>query len=133
MPTLLRNALLINATFSALCGAAMLIAPQTVGAWTGLELPWLYQVMGAGLGLFAILLVMLATRRPPALPLVRLATWADFGWVAGTVLLLLSPWRELFSERGLWTLVSVAQMVLLCGVLQALGTRLQPQPGRTAQ
>jgi hypothetical protein len=112
----LRFALAANAAFSLTCAVVLLLRPSLVGDWLGIQAPLIFQVVGAGLAVFAADLLHQATRR-------RMATWralyasmADFSWVAGTgVLLALFPgcfrrrglpwrsasrWRFLFSARG---------------------------------
>jgi hypothetical protein len=129
---LLRAALLTNALFSAACALILLAAPVSVGTWTGLDGVAAYVALGTGLLAFAAGLAFLAAR--PVLPTgwVRAATLADFLWVAATAGILASPWTSAFSERGLWTLVVVAQFVLFCGVLQAIGLRIADAPASGA-
>jgi hypothetical protein len=120
--TLLRRALAANAVFSAGCGLTLMVAPRAVGAWIGLEgAAGLLAVLGAGLLAFGAGLVHLATRPVPPARWVRAATLSDFLWVGATLVVVLGPWTAAFSERGLWTLVVVAQFVLLWGILQAVG------------
>lgn len=124
---LLKVALIGNALFSATCAVVMVLASQAIGAWMGYAQPELYQVLGAGLLVFAIGLVVLVRQALPNLTWTRFATLADLSWVAGTIVLLSSPLRELLSERGIWSLIVIAQMVLFCGLLQAVALGLMSE------
>lgn len=126
---LLRAALVGNAGFSTICGIVMLGLPATVSHWLGIEKPLVPQLIGAGLLFFAADLIHQATRR-------RMASWrgllsclADFGWVLGTVILLLA-FPQTLSSQGTMIVLAVASVVLAFGVLQLIGVdRLHRSPG----
>jgi hypothetical protein len=127
--TLLRTALWANALFSGACGLTLLVVPTAVGAWIGLGgAVGFLSSLGAGLLAFAAGLAYLATRPVPPVRWVRAATLSDFLWVGATLVILLGPWTREFSERGLWTLVVVAQFVLLWGILQAIALWIVGRP-----
>jgi hypothetical protein len=116
----LRAALLANAAFSASCAVLLILAPVRIGELLGLSAPaFIFQLVGAGLVLFAIDLVHQATRP-------RLATWralyasaADFLWVIGTFLAL-ALFPGALSGSGLATVLAVAVLVAAFGMLQLL-------------
>ena len=124
--TLLRKALLANASFSALCGVELLFWPAAVGALLG-DLPLVaLQVLGVGLLLFAAQLVWVATRREVDAVQVRMITWMDWGWVVATpvAMLLLG---EYLIVSGYLLLVAIAGVVALCAYFQGMGLRQQLQ------
>ncbi len=110
----LRLALLSNAAFSLACALLMLIRPDLVGQWLGVQAPLVLRIVGAGLVIFAADLVHQASRK-------RMATWRalitcteDLMWVAATaVLLALFP--DVLSGNGTLLVIDVAAAVfLLC-------------------
>lgn len=113
----LRYALLANAAFSTTSALLLMIYPAVVGQWLGLDATMVYQVVGAGLMVFAADLVHQATRR-------RIATWralyasvADFTWVLGTLALVaFNP--TLFTSQGNALVASVAAVVFCFGAWQ---------------
>jgi len=117
---ILRAALSANAMFSAASGILMLLQPNLVASWLGIDALWLLQCIGAGLLLFAADLVHQATRARMASWRALLSSLADFGWVGGTVLLLLG-FPSIFSPQGTIISLSVAALVLLFGILQLTG------------
>lgn len=92
--TLLRRALLANAVFSGICGSLCALASSAVAGLVGIAPAEIF-ALGVNLEVFAILLVVLATRRDPARGWVRALVMAviamDVLWVAGSAALLLSP------------------------------------------
>lgn len=116
----LRFALAANAAFSLTCAVVLLLRPSPAGDWLGIQAPFIFQAVGAGLAVFAADLLHQATRR-------RMATWralyasmADFAWVAGTaVLLALFP--GVLSPAGTVLAVGVALAVLVFGGWQLSG------------
>ena len=105
----------LNALFSAVCGLAMLLAPQALAAAIGLPWPLALSVIGAGLVLFALQLVWVGRtgRRGWAL----LSTLEDFAWVAATPVVLVWLWPQ-FTALGVTALVLVAVLVELLGTWQ---------------
>jgi hypothetical protein len=125
---LLRTALLANAAFSTACGLALGMAPAWVAAHIGFDHPWVLRAIGIGLLFFAGDLVYQGTR--PRMSALRAlgASVGDFGWVAGSVVLL-AGWASLFSGVGQLAVVTVAAVVLGCGLAQLLGlSRLVAEP-----
>jgi len=122
--SLLRASLLGNAVFSTGCAVTLILVPGNVSAWIGLQADPAFLTLGIGLLIFAAGLTVLAASRAPSVPWLRAVILADFAWVAITAAVLLSPWTNALTERGLWTLVVVAQFVLLWGVLQSVALRI---------
>lgn len=124
---LLRISLLGNANFSLLCGLILMIAPQGVGAWLGFaqpgQLAGVSMALGIGLLAFGGALIVLATRSRPPLSWVRAVIAADGFWVLGSAALVLTPWADAMGRRGVWTVILVAGMVSIWGILQWLGVR----------
>lgn len=128
----LRIALLANAAFSLTSGGLMVFNPSLVGEMLGIEAPLVLQAVGAGLGVFAVDLLIQSTRS-------RVATWralyasaGDFLWVLATLgWLVFFP--KTFSGFGNWLLIAVAMAVLTFGTWQlwAIGrTHKLPTTGK---
>ena len=137
MPTtpnapLLKTALLSNAAFSLVSGLLLALAPVGMGHLLDADHPGLLRVVGVGLAMFA-LMVVLAGRRERIRPLeVLLISLADFGWVVGSLALVLAS-PDSFGPTGRWLLAGVAVVVAAFGVAQLTGLRrtlLEPTPGR---
>lgn len=119
--TLLRRALQGNALFSLACGSASLFFAASLAPIIGGVDPWILRLLGVGLFLFAAVLFWLA-RSASVNPGAALAvTFADLGWVAGSILLL--SFASMISADGRVIIASVAGIVLLCAILQAAGLR----------
>ncbi len=116
----LRAALLGNAAFSATCAAAMMLAPSTVVELLGITAPpWLVQLIGAGLVLFAADLVHQATRQRMASWRALYASAADFLWVIGTFIAI-AVFPNALSGTGLATVLIVAAVVAGFGAMQLI-------------
>ncbi|MEM1182587.1 MAG: hypothetical protein AAGM22_29850 [Acidobacteriota bacterium] len=122
--SLLRLALIANAGFSALTGAACYLLDDAVARWTGLPADALAS-LGLELGLFAIGLGFLASRRDLSAPWIRRTVAAviaiDALWVVGSVLFLLSA--NSLTVAGQWTVGLVAVAVADFEVFQTIGWR----------
>ena len=119
--TLLRRALLSNATFSALCGVLIIVFDdRIVSLVTTVDYRlWPLGVMLVG---FAASLLWFATRESLSVAWVRSVIAADFAWVVGTGVLLVG-WHDLLSTVGIAVLIAIAAAVLLFGELQWVGLR----------
>ncbi len=118
--SLLRRALLGNAAFSTLSGLVLLAAAGPLERLTGLGPRWLLMAIGAGLLLFAVGLVADARRRPLGRRRAGVTIAMDFGWVAGSAVLLVVGG---LSSAGWWTVALVAEIVLALALLQTYGLR----------
>ena len=63
-PSLLRNALKGNAAFSAFSGIALAAAPSKMSALIGVDLPFIFALLGVGLVLYAVVLFFAARQQP---------------------------------------------------------------------
>ena len=126
---LLRRALLGNATFSALCGTSLLVGAGSLEPHLGAPALAL-RVIGISLLPFAFGLWRNARRPRVQRGEAWVAVALDLTWVAGSATLILG---ELWPLRpaGIWAVIGVADVVLLCAVLQALGLwRSAPRAAR---
>lgn len=113
----LRTALIANAVFSTGCAALMLINPILVGDLLGVQAPFVLQVVGLGLVIFAVDLVHQATRHELAIWRALYASSGDYLWVLGTLLgIVLFP--GVLSDSGLAIVLAVAVIVLVFGTWQ---------------
>lgn len=113
----LRWALLSNAAFSGLSALTLFVSTDAVSQLIGIESVIVLRLIGAALLLFALDLLHQATRR-------RLATWralyasfADFTWVVGSLLLVIFA-PGLLSSSGVLILLVIAAAVLAFGSWQ---------------
>ena len=117
--TIVRRALLANAAFSTLTGTLTLLLQEPLSQHLGLPPgPWLPAV-GAGLLLFAGLLLWSVRRGPTRRDLLAFVA-GDWAWVLGSLaLVLLAP--DLLSADGRVLVSLLAVPVAVLGSLQALG------------
>jgi hypothetical protein len=121
---LLRSTLVINGVSTALCGLALLLAPEALAELLGVSPPALLAAVGAGLVLYAGGLFWTARRRPVS----GAAAWAaivlDLGWVAGSLAVVE---LGILTSIGSGLVMLVAAVVLIFAVLQFLGVRQAPR------
>ena len=120
--TFLRRALRGNALFSALSGAALVVAPGFMVSLTGLGTPLLVRTVGLALVLFAADLWLNARRPAVHAGRAAAAVAMDLLWVVASAVLL-AVGVEGLTRAGWWTVAIVAEVVLLWAVLQAYGLR----------
>ena len=126
--SLLRNALTANSLFSAVTGAACILAPHAIAEfifvrqfeWLGVVSQDVIMALGFGLLLFAAFVFRTARQRLLRVGHAKTITTMDLGWVLGTGVLLLVA-SELFSGPGLVTLLVIAAVVLLFAIEQFIG------------
>jgi len=123
---LLRRALLGNACFSTLSGITFLVASKPLAEFIGLAQPAILMAVGLSLLVFAAGLVQNARRDVVNRTEAAIAVVLDFGWVAGTAIVVLAG---VLNTAGNWTAAIIADVVLVFAVLQALGLRRQRQTG----
>ncbi len=117
---LLRTALLVNALYSGLIGAALVAASPFIGPWAGLD-GWVLLAVGVGLVGYAAVLAI-ARQQAQLLPIVgRLAVGADLVWVAGAAALILIG--DVLTGQGSLALALLTVGVGTLAVVQALGLR----------
>lgn len=125
----LRKALLGNAAFSTLCGLDLLFAPAAVDRLIGLGNPAELRGLGIQLLVFALALVIAATRRRLRAWVAGLFTTLDVAWVAGTAVLLVAR-PDVLSGTGNLVAFLVADAVAVFAVLQIVGIRRLTHGGR---
>lgn len=119
---LLRRTLQANGLFSIASGLALVAFGGSLTALMGLGHPiWLW-ALAPGLLVFGAL--VLALGRRPAVPakLAWMVTGLDWGWVAGSGVLLAFAGGHL-SGPGMWLVADVALVVATFAVLQQVGLR----------
>lgn len=119
---LLRNALLGNALFSGLSGLISLLAAQPLAAFTGIEEPVVFIILGIVLILFAVDLVWITSREIINRRLAVAVIVLDVAWVAGSVLILLFNPVPV-TTAGRWLIALLAEVVAVFAVLQTIGLR----------
>lgn len=122
--SMLRSALLANASFSTLTGAIALLGPGWVGDLLGAPAPEVYTIVGAQLLVFAALVGWVARPRRPNGLAVAIISAADLLWVVGTAALL-TGWGAMFSATGTTVLIAVAIAVDTFAVFQLWGLARQ--------
>lgn len=118
--TLLRFALLGNAVFSTICALGLILYPDIIGDLIGWSATLIYQAVGACLIIFAADLYHQVSQKHLSSLRALIACLADFSWVIATVIVLLAFSSEI-AENGKLLLLGIASMVMLFGILQALG------------
>lgn len=106
----LRRALGVNAVFSTSCGLLLLSLPAGVASFVGAGPDLLYQLIGAGLLIFALAIAFLVKQSEPLPAAALIVSIADLGWVAGSALLLAIASTYL-SAPGIAIIVFVALIV----------------------
>ncbi|SLN13672.1 hypothetical protein [Oceanibacterium hippocampi] len=130
--------LAVNALSSALCGLALVTFAGTLASLffaapftlLGLDAAGWLRIVGVGLLLFAADVLYVARRKLHWRAAIKAIIAADFGWVAGSVLLLVLA-GEQFTGLGAIAVVAVALAVLVYAVLQTRGLGQLPASGRT--
>lgn len=118
--SLLRNALFSNAAFSALTGSLLILAAPWLGERMGIPQAMILRVIGLSLLGFAVALFVNARRAEVDRIQAWIAVGLDFTWVLLSVLLVSI---QVLTVSGNWTVVAVADIVLLFALAQALGIR----------
>jgi len=118
---LLRRALLGNAAFSTLCGVTLLVAAGSLAPLLGIPTLAL-RITGLALLPFAFGLFQNARREKVQRGEAWLAVVLDGAWVLGSAALVLADLWPL-QTAGVWAVLVVAEVVLLCAILQAVGLK----------
>ncbi|MCK5324764.1 MAG: hypothetical protein KAJ57_02100 [Woeseiaceae bacterium] len=119
--SLLRRALLVNATFSGICGLLVIVFDARIVALIT-DVEHHLWPLGAMLVAFSASLLWFATRRTISSTWVTSVIIADLAWVVGTIALLVG-WRDMMSVAGVWILAIIGVLVLLFAELQWFGLR----------
>lgn len=128
---LARTVLGLNAGFSILTGATLLVAGSALtGVMFAEPAHWqtlVFLALGIGLLIFAIDLVMLASDRFVTKGKVMAVIAADAGWVVGSAALLMFD-RHLFTTTGAMIIAGVAALVAVFALGQWIGSRVIVAP-----
>lgn len=117
---LLRTALLVNALYSGLSGAALVAASPFIGPWVGLD-GWVLLAVGVGLVGYAAVLAI-ARQQARFLRIAgRLAAGADLIWVIGAAALILIG--DVLTGQGSLGLALLTGGVGFVAAIQVLGLR----------
>lgn len=108
--TLLRRALKTNSVVSALTGMTITAGAGIIGPLIGFDLAPLYQVIGAGLVVFAVWVWLVGTRSAVSQRDARIVFWLDILWVLGSAVLLLG-FAQLLTIVGIVLIAGAAIMV----------------------
>ncbi len=113
---LLRRVLQANATFSTVCGLVWVGGGASLGTWFGRD--GSMAADGAGLLIFAALLVSLSLRRSIPTVLAAVIVALDILWVVDAGVKIADG---AFSTPGAWVMGAIALVVLDFATFQALG------------
>ena len=119
---LLKLFLYENSAFSFIMGFLMLGFPTTVAGWMGTESHIIFTVLGILLIVWALDVLWVARQNPIKLLFVRLIIGADVLWVVGSALILAFNLFD-FSATGNWTVLIVADIVMIFAIGQYAGIR----------
>ena len=129
----LKAALRANGVFSIMCAVDLLLFSAPIAKAMGAVAPWILQIVGVALVMWALSLIWVSSRPVINQMLVKGIVIADLGWVLGTAVLLIEL-PGVFSALGSMILVSVAFIVLVIALLQAKAlVTLSPQSKLLAQ
>ena len=130
-----RSFLGMNAGFSLVTGAALLLAAGTIAELIFAEgadwQTWTLRLLGLGLILFGLDLAFLANDRFVAKSKVLTITFMDLGWILGSIGLV-ALFGAHFSGSGTTIIVAVALCVAVFALGQFLGARKMERPASDA-
>ena len=127
--TYLCRVLQADGLVSGVSGLALLLAPDSIGAFLGWPAPLAIALVGAGLLRYSASLFFFAAREPRQRPGAWLAVVLNVLWVMSTAFVLVAGWPPGLSLAGKWALLVVADAVAAFALLQAYGLW---RPGRAA-
>lgn len=116
----LKHALLGNALFSTLSGLICLVFSRFLYTLVGVGAPLVYQIVGASLLMFALVVMGTAYRHPINTLWAAVISLADLLWVVATFLLIIVAFSAL-QPVGILLLLSVAGIVLVFALRQLQG------------
>ncbi len=117
---LLRRVLQANAVFSTISGIALIVFAGRLAAFMGVGRSWILLAIGAVLLIFAVTLLVNSRREDINENEVMQAIISDGVWVAASTVI---AFMGLVSTAGIWVVASVACLVLLFAIVQAVGLR----------
>jgi len=119
---LLRNALRGNGVFSGISGLILIGDAGPIAAFMGIGYTLPFIVVGVGLLLHAANLLINTAQRPVSKALGWFAIVGDAVWVVASIIILMTDAFALTSG-GKWTLMIVADIVLIFAIVQYVGLR----------
>src|SRR5436190_16168092 len=118
----LRRVLQVNAFFSGISGAGILLAAGPIARLLGVEASWPIALLGADLLLFAAWVGYEAMRTVLRVRRARVVLALDIAWVlASAVIIVFDPFG--LSTAGKWAVAAVADVVAVFALLEYLGLR----------
>lgn len=120
--TLLKRALLANASFSILCSIGIFTFTSELSAIFAGIAPLYLQALGGGLFIFAVNVIWIARKSPIVLKEAKLVTIADWGWVAGSAILIAMT-SDALSLLAIDIIIGIAVVVALFAIFQAKGMK----------
>lgn len=119
--SLLRNALLANAAFSAVSGLSFIVFARPVGQFLGWSAPWILPFIGLGLLGFALWVFQSAKAPQVDTANAKRIIAADLVWVVLSLVMIVAP--SLLTLGGKWAVGILADAVATFALLQYLGLR----------
>jgi hypothetical protein len=119
---LLRRVLQVNAFFSGISGAGMLLAAGPIARLLGVEVSWPIVLLGADLLLFAAWVGYESAQTVLRVRRARVVLALDIAWVvASAMIIALDPFD--LSTAGKWAVAAVADVVAVFALVEYLGLR----------
>jgi hypothetical protein len=113
----LKTVLLSNALFSITTGLTAILMNNYVGSFFSYQEPIVFYILGFGLLAFGSYVAFTAIRRIHKKKEIKTISFADFGWVIGSIILLtINPVD--FSFEAISVISIIAIIVLTFGLLQ---------------
>ena len=119
---LLRRALVGNVLFSAVAGAAMIVASGRISDFIGLSPGWVPAAIGVGVLIWAADVGYIARRHEIPPWMVWIVIGGDLAWVVASYGDIITGVPEL-TTAGAWTVGILAEIVALFAIVQYLGLR----------
>lgn len=120
--SLLRRALIGDALFCAVAGAAMIGGSSRISQFTGLTPNWVPAVIGVGVLFWGVEVGYLGRREALSPNTAKFVIGADIAWVVVSYGVLVSGGLDL-TTAGKWTIGILAEIVALFAVVKYLGLR----------
>lgn len=115
-PTL-RRVLLANAGFSFVSAIILMVDGAAIAPFLGEVPAWIYQLVGAGLLLFALDVAFIATRKPPRPAWVKAVIAADASWVIASLVVLVF-FNNILTPVGNLVIALAAAAVSVFAIMQ---------------
>lgn len=109
--------LIANAVFSTISGLVLIIDNSPMQELFGFSNDFVFPVLGVGLLIFAGMVFRVAIKKSGDRKEVQSISFADFGWVAGSIVLIAFRPFEL-TTTGYIVIAAVALVVALFGIQQ---------------